>query len=93
MGKKTKNICEENIDRIIEMAWEDRTPFEAIYEQFQIQEKELLSIMRQHLSIQSFKRWRKRVKGRTTKHQTRSPVEDKRFVCKTQYKHKSKQKP
>ena len=91
--KVLERLSKFDIDRIIQMAWEDRTPFEAIYEQFQIQEKELLRIMRQHLSIQSFKRWRKRVKGRTTKHQTRSPVEDKRFVCKTQYKHKSKQKP
>ena len=92
MGIKTRRTYEHQIDRIIEMAWEDRTPFEAIYRQFNIKEKELLSLMRQHLSIQSFKRWRKRVKGRATKHQHKSPTADKRFVCPTQYKQKGKQK-
>ena len=56
------------IDRIIEMAWEDRTPFEAIFDQFDINEKELISLMRNNLRNSSFKLWRKRVSGRKTKH-------------------------
>ena len=55
------------IDRIIEMAWEDRTPFEAIFDQFDINEKELISLMRNNLRNSSFKLWRKRVSGRKTK--------------------------
>tara|TARA_B100000965_G_C19345774_1_gene649458 strand:+ start:524 stop:793 length:270 start_codon:yes stop_codon:yes gene_type:complete len=60
------NIIE--IDRIIEMAWEDRTSFDAIYKQFNIQEKEVIKIMRSNLKKSSFKLWRKRVNGRKTKH-------------------------
>tara|TARA_B100000579_G_scaffold380929_1_gene349126 strand:+ start:512 stop:781 length:270 start_codon:yes stop_codon:yes gene_type:complete len=60
------NIIE--IDRIIEMAWEDRTSFDAIYKQFNIKEKEVIKIMRSNLKKSSFKLWRKRVNGRKTKH-------------------------
>tara|TARA_B100000900_G_scaffold227785_1_gene193400 strand:+ start:2086 stop:2355 length:270 start_codon:yes stop_codon:yes gene_type:complete len=60
------NVIE--IDRIIEMAWEDRTSFDAIYKQFNIQEKEVIKIMRSNLKKSSFKLWRKRVNGRKTKH-------------------------
>ena len=63
---KNKSLIE--IDRIIEMAWEDRTPFEAIFDQFNINEKELISIMRNNLRKSSFKLWRERVSGRKTKH-------------------------
>ena len=56
------------IDRIIEMAWEDRTSFDAIYKQFNIKEKEVIKIMRSNLKKSSFKLWRKRVNGRKTKH-------------------------
>ena len=62
---KNKSLIE--IDRIIEMAWEDRTPFEAIFDQFNINEKELISIMRNNLRKSSFKLWRERVSGRKTK--------------------------
>ncbi len=55
-------------DRIIEMAWEDRTPFEAIEFQFNMTEKEVISLMRKELKSKSFKRWRKHVQGRKTKH-------------------------
>ena len=54
------------IDRIIEMAWEDRTPFEAIFNQFNINEKELINLMRNNLKRNSFKLWRERVSGRKT---------------------------
>ena len=56
------------IDRIIEMAWEDRTPFEAIKFQFNLREKEVIQLMRSNLKTSSFKMWRKRVTGRKSKH-------------------------
>ena len=57
-----------DIDRIIEMCWEDRTPFEAIEYQFGLNEEEAIKIMRQNLKPKSFKVWRERVSGRNTKH-------------------------
>jgi len=57
-----------DIDRIVEMAWEDRTPFEAIGFQFNVSEKEIIEIMRREMKPSSFRMWRKRVQGRTTKH-------------------------
>ena len=56
------------IDRIIEMCWEDRTPFEAIEYQFGLKEEDAIKNMRQNLKPKSFKVWRKRVTGRDTKH-------------------------
>ena len=58
----------KDIDRIIEMAWEDRTPFDAIKLQFGLSENQVIEIMRNNLKINSWKIWRKRVKGRKTKH-------------------------
>ena len=63
---KSKNL--EEIDRIIEMAWEDRTPFYAIEHQFDLKENDVRKIMRSNLKKSSFEMWRKRVKGRKTKH-------------------------
>ena len=57
-----------DIDRIIEMCWEDRTPFEAIEYQFGLKEEDAIKFMRQNLIPKSFKVWRKRVSGRNTKH-------------------------
>ena len=57
-----------DIDRIIEMCWEDRTPFEAIKHQFGLKEEDAIKIMRNNLKSKSFKVWRKRVSGRKTKH-------------------------
>ena len=62
----------QDIDRIIEMAWEDRTPFEAIEHQFGIKENDIREIMRSNLKKTSFVMWRKRVKGRKTKHKKTS---------------------
>ena len=62
----------QDIDRIIEMAWEDRTPFEAIEHQFGIKENDIREIMRSKLKKTSFLMWRKRVKGRKTKHKKTS---------------------
>ena len=58
----------KEIDRIIEMCWEDRTSFESIEYQFGLKEKDAIKIMRSHLKSNTFKIWRKRVKGRKTKH-------------------------
>ena len=69
----------ENIDRIIEMAWEDRTTFEAIQYQFGIKEQDVIDIMRLEMKPSSFKLWRKRVQGRKTKHQKLRPFDEGRF--------------
>ena len=61
-------FTQQQIDRIIEMAWEDRTPFEAIEFQFGLKENDVRKIMRTHMKESSFKMWRERVKGRKTKH-------------------------
>ena len=79
---KSKSL--EEIDRIIEMAWEDRTPFEAIFNQFNLNEKELIAIMRNNLRKSSFKLWRERVNGRKTKHSKLRENSVDRFKCKLQ---------
>ena len=61
-------FSEKDIDRIIEMAWEDRTPFDAIELQYNIKENEVRQLMRKHMKRSSFVMWRKRVKSRKTKH-------------------------
>ncbi|CAM4061633.1 TIGR03643 family protein [Flavobacterium antarcticum] len=66
MDKST--FSEIELDRIIEMAWEDRTPFEAITFQFGISERQTIDIMRTEMKRSSFNMWRKRVQGRATKH-------------------------
>tara|TARA_B100001113_G_C21114426_1_gene624780 strand:- start:2468 stop:2740 length:273 start_codon:yes stop_codon:yes gene_type:complete len=73
-----------HIDRIIEMAWEDRTPFEAIKFQFGLKEQDVISLMRKELKNSSFKLWRKRVQGRKTKHQQIRAKGDYRFKCSRQ---------
>lgn len=73
-----------DIDRIIEMAWEDRTPFDAIEAQFGLPEKEVIRLMRREMKPSSFRMWRARVQGRGAKHQALSPVDDRRFRCSRQ---------
>ena len=84
MKKALKNIDLESTNRIIEMAWEDRTPFEAIFNQFEINEKDLIGIMRNNLKKSSFKLWRERVSGRKTKHSKLRENSVDRFKCKLQ---------
>lgn len=72
------------IDRIIEMAWEDRTTFEAIKFQFNLNEKEVIELMRKEMKLRSFKMWRKRVQGRKTKHQKLRTFAKGRFKCSRQ---------
>lgn len=74
----------QDIDRIIEMAWEDRTPFEAISYQFNYSEQEVIQLMRRELKPSSFKRWRKRVQGRATKHIKLRSFVNGRFKCSRQ---------
>jgi len=70
---------DNNIGRIIEMAWEDRTPFEAIESNFGLSEQQVIKLMRSHMKPSSFRMWRKRVSGRTTKHRRLRGFEIGRF--------------
>lgn len=71
----------ESIDRIIEMAWEDRTTFDSIKFQFGLKEQEVISLMRREMKPSSFKMWRKRVQGRSTKHEKLRVFQKGRFKC------------
>ncbi|MEP5566838.1 MAG: TIGR03643 family protein [Halioglobus sp.] len=82
-------LDEESRSRIIEMAWEDRTPFEAIKDQFGFGEKAVIHIMRQQLKRRSYENWRSRVTARVTKHAARRPASVLRHHCPTQYKQRS----
>ena len=66
------------------MAWEDRTPFEAITSQFGLSEPEIIALMRIEMKHSSFKMWRARVKGRKTKHNKLRPFQEGRFKCSRQ---------
>jgi uncharacterized protein (TIGR03643 family) len=66
--QKSIALSESDIDRIIEMAWEDRTTFDAIESQYGLKEQEVKELMRENLKSSSYKLWRKRVNGRKTKH-------------------------
>lgn len=74
-------LTTEDKDRIIEMAWEDRTPFEAIEFQFGLSEKEVIAFMRANSKPSSFRMWRKRMDGRQTKHRMRRSKQVGRFKC------------
>ena len=71
----------DELDRIIEMAWEDRTTFEAIHYQFGLSEQEVIELMRQSMKASSFRMWRKRVSGRKTKHGATSQSNRFRAKC------------
>jgi uncharacterized protein (TIGR03643 family) len=79
------NIFSElDTDRIIQMAWEDRTPFEAIEVQFGLDEKSVIQFMRSHSKKSSFIMWRKRMEGRSTKHAAMRNSDTDRFKCSRQ---------
>lgn len=80
------DLTSEDIDRIIEMAWEDRTSFDIIHQQFGVSEAEVIKIMRKFMKRSSFLMWRERVRGRQTKHEITSPAQ--RFKCDRQDKPK-----
>jgi uncharacterized protein (TIGR03643 family) len=81
---ESNSLNPEEKDRIIEMAWEDRTPFEAIEYQFGLSEAEVITLMRQELKPGSFRRWRRRVQGRATKHLKLRGRQVNRFKCSRQ---------
>jgi uncharacterized protein (TIGR03643 family) len=76
----------EDTSRIIEMAWEDRTPFEAIELQFGLNEPGVVAFMRKQLKPSSFRMWRKRMAGRVTKHLALRSLSVTRAYCPAQYK-------
>ena len=78
------DLTERQIDRIIEMAWEDRTPFDAIKIQFGLAEQEVIKLMRYEMKPSSFKMWRKRVQGRNTKHLKKRTFAKGTFKCSLQ---------
>lgn len=73
-----------DIDRIVEMAWEDRTPFEAIHSQFGLDESAVIALMRSEMKASSFRMWRERMKGRNTKHLNLGSNGATRFRCSRQ---------
>ena len=86
MSKATPEFSESELSRIIEMAWEDRTPFDAIESSHGVSEKQVIAIMRKHLKSGSFRLWRKRVTSRSTKHLAKRAEGITRAYCPTQYK-------
>ena len=85
LNQMTHSFTLRQLDRIIEMAWEDRTPFEAIFYQFGLPEKEVIKIMRNELKEKSFKLWRKRVNsGPSQKHEMKRDQDITRFRCSRQ---------
>jgi uncharacterized protein (TIGR03643 family) len=79
-----KDLSDEDLDRIMQMAWEDRTPFEAIEIQFGLNEQEVIVQMRASMKASSFKMWRKRTNGRVTKHKKLSQLQKGRFKSASQ---------
>jgi uncharacterized protein (TIGR03643 family) len=77
-------LSEEDINRIIEMSWEDRTPFDAIFKQFELREDQVKKLMKKELKFSSYKLWRKRVEECKTKHEKTRNNEINRFKCQLQ---------
>lgn len=76
-----QQLTEQDIDRIIEMAWEDRTPFDAILLQFGLKEAEVIALMRKEMKPSSWRMWRARVQGRATKHSAKRGFDVGRHKC------------
>ncbi|MDA9719459.1 TIGR03643 family protein [Betaproteobacteria bacterium] len=87
---RQRKLTEDTVHRVIEMAWEDRTPIDAIKKQFSLSEKQIIVLMRTHLRSASFRNWRKRVAGRKTKHMALRSKAISRSHCSLQYKQKSR---
>ena len=84
----SKTLSKDELSRLIEMAWEDRTPFEAIEATFGFSELQVIQLMRRELKRSSFDLWRERVSGRVTKHMALRSKLVQRAYCPTQYKNK-----
>jgi uncharacterized protein (TIGR03643 family) len=82
----TANFTPYDLSRIIEMAWEDRTPFEAIERIYGLNESAVVQLMRRELKSSSFRLWRRRMAGRVTKHQYLRSADVSRAYCPSQYK-------
>lgn len=80
----TKALSEIDIDRVIEMAWEDRTPFDAIKFQFGLNESDVRALMKRELKFNSYKLWRTRVESCKTKHSATRKADIDRFKCSRQ---------
>jgi uncharacterized protein (TIGR03643 family) len=74
-------LDDKDIDRVIEMAWEDRTPFDAIEFQFGLREADVKELMKKNLKMSSYKLWRKRVHTISSKHIAKRSKEISRFKC------------
>ncbi len=85
---KKYNFSIDQISRIVEMAWEDRTPFEAIQLNYGLNESAVIRLMRSHVKPSSFRLWRKRVTNRNTKHLAKRSPDVSRGYCPTQYKNR-----
>jgi uncharacterized protein (TIGR03643 family) len=81
MNKLMKQLSEKEVDRIIEMAWEDRTPFEAIKYQFSLSEADVIALMRNKLKPSSWRLWRKRAQNISLKHLKKRSLAINRFKC------------
>lgn len=81
---KKYQLTDRDVDRIIEMAWEDRTPFDAITRQFGLSEAEVITLMRREMHPRNWRKWRARVQGRSTKHRQKMGDDVDRFRSKAQ---------
>jgi uncharacterized protein (TIGR03643 family) len=79
-----QTLSAADVDRIIEMAWEDRTPFDAIKMQFNLAESEVKALMKAQLKFSSYKLWRKRIESCKTKHLKLRNESITRFKCSRQ---------
>jgi len=86
--KTTQALSAADLSRVIEMAWEDRTPFDAIEQHFGLSEPQVIALMRKELKRGSFNLWRQRVTGRATKHVALRSKLVTRAYCSMQYKQK-----
>ena len=89
MSVDRPELTRGDIDRIIMMAWEDRTSFDAIREQFGLSPGDVIKLMRREMKASSFKMWRERTQGRVTKHegrfsQTEAGSQPRRFRARSQ---------
>ena len=82
--KKKYNLTDRDCDRIVEMAWEDRTTFDAIKEQFGVSEADVIKLMRAEMKLSSWKMWRERVQNRATKHLKKRVFDEGRHRCSRQ---------
>ena len=88
MASAKTQFTVDEISRIVEMAWEDRTPFEAIEHNFGLNESAVIKLMRSQVKARSFKLWRERVTSRNTKHLSKRSPNVSRGYCPTQYKNR-----